>query len=57
MDHLAGNDYDEDAPERAEGAWGRVLMPGCPRMANTYFDAGEQRAAKVNDLFARIAPR
>ena len=26
-------------------------------MANTFFDPGEQRAAKVNDLFARIAPR
>ena len=26
-------------------------------MANTYFDPGEQRAAKVSDLFASIAPR
>jgi demethylmenaquinone methyltransferase/2-methoxy-6-polyprenyl-1,4-benzoquinol methylase len=26
-------------------------------MANTFFDPGEQRAAKVQDLFARIAPR
>ncbi|SRR5258706_2173362 len=26
-------------------------------MANTFFDSGEQRAAKVNDLFTRIAPR
>ena len=26
-------------------------------MVNTYFDPGEQRAAKVSDLFARIAPR
>jgi demethylmenaquinone methyltransferase/2-methoxy-6-polyprenyl-1,4-benzoquinol methylase len=26
-------------------------------MANTYFDPGEQRAAKVSDLFAGIAPR
>ena len=32
-------------------------MPACPRMANIYFDPGEQRANKVNDLFARIAPR
>lgn len=26
-------------------------------MANTYFDPGEQRAAKVHELFSRIAPR
>jgi len=26
-------------------------------MANTFFDPGDQRAAKVQDLFARIAPR
>jgi len=26
-------------------------------MANTYFDPGDQRAAKVHDLFSRIAPR
>jgi demethylmenaquinone methyltransferase/2-methoxy-6-polyprenyl-1,4-benzoquinol methylase len=26
-------------------------------MANTFFDPGEQRAAKVQELFARIAPR
>ena len=26
-------------------------------MANQYYDAGEQRAARVNDLFAAIAPR
>jgi demethylmenaquinone methyltransferase / 2-methoxy-6-polyprenyl-1,4-benzoquinol methylase len=26
-------------------------------MANTYFDPGDQRAAKVRDLFGRIAPR
>jgi demethylmenaquinone methyltransferase/2-methoxy-6-polyprenyl-1,4-benzoquinol methylase len=26
-------------------------------MANTFFDPGNQRAAKVQDLFARIAPR
>lgn len=26
-------------------------------MANTFFDPGDQRAAKVRDLFARIAPR
>jgi demethylmenaquinone methyltransferase/2-methoxy-6-polyprenyl-1,4-benzoquinol methylase len=26
-------------------------------MANTFFDPGEQRATKVGDLFARIAPR
>jgi demethylmenaquinone methyltransferase/2-methoxy-6-polyprenyl-1,4-benzoquinol methylase len=26
-------------------------------MANTFFDPGEQRAARVSDLFARIAPR
>ncbi len=26
-------------------------------MANTFYDSGEQRAAKVNDLFAKIAPR
>ena len=26
-------------------------------MANTFFDPGEQRAAKVHDLFSRIAPR
>src|SRR2546421_3950307 len=26
-------------------------------MANTFFNSGEQRAEKVNDLFARIAPR
>ena len=26
-------------------------------MANTFYDSGEQRAAKVNDLFTRIAPR
>src|SRR5262245_35515095 len=26
-------------------------------MANRYFEAGEQRAAKVNDLFAAVAPR
>ena len=26
-------------------------------MSNEYYDAGEQRAAKVNDLFARIARR
>src|ERR1039457_6996265 len=26
-------------------------------MANTFFDPGDQRAAKVNDLFARIAKR
>src|ERR1035437_8593466 len=26
-------------------------------MANTFFDAGDQRAAKVQELFARIAPR
>ena len=26
-------------------------------MANTYFDPGEQRAARVKDLFSRIAPR
>jgi len=26
-------------------------------MANAFFEPGEQRAAKVNDLFARIAPR
>lgn len=27
------------------------------RMSNKYFEPGEQRAAKVNDLFAAIAPR
>ena len=32
-------------------------MPVYPRMANTFFDPGEQRATKVGDLFARIAPR
>ena len=32
-------------------------MPSCLRMANTFFDPGQQRAAKVRDLFARIAPR
>src|SRR2546421_5083728 len=26
-------------------------------MANTFFNSGEQRAEKVNDLFTRIAPR
>ena len=26
-------------------------------MANTFFDPGEQRAAKVHELFSRIAPR
>ena len=26
-------------------------------MTNTFYDSGEQRAAKVNDLFTRIAPR
>jgi len=26
-------------------------------MANTFYDPGDQRAAKVGDLFARIAPR
>ncbi len=26
-------------------------------MANTFYDPGEQRAAKVHELFARIAPR
>jgi demethylmenaquinone methyltransferase/2-methoxy-6-polyprenyl-1,4-benzoquinol methylase len=26
-------------------------------MANTFFDPGDQRAAKVDDLFSRIAPR
>jgi demethylmenaquinone methyltransferase / 2-methoxy-6-polyprenyl-1,4-benzoquinol methylase len=26
-------------------------------VANTFFDAGDQRAAKVHDLFSRIAPR
>ena len=26
-------------------------------MANTFFDPGDQRAAKVHDLFSRIAPR
>jgi demethylmenaquinone methyltransferase / 2-methoxy-6-polyprenyl-1,4-benzoquinol methylase len=29
---------------------------GCP-MANRFFDPGDQRAAKVHDLFSRIAPR
>lgn len=28
-----------------------------PRMTNKYYAPGEQRAAKVNDLFATIAPR
>ena len=32
-------------------------MPACLRMATTFFDPGQQRAAKVRDLFARIAPR
>lgn len=32
-------------------------MPACPHMAKTYFDPGEQRAARVSELFARIAPR
>src|SRR5258706_14057242 len=26
-------------------------------MANTYFEPGEQRSARVKDLFSRIAPR
>ena len=26
-------------------------------MANTFFDPGDQRAAKVHELFSRIAPR
>ncbi len=28
-----------------------------PFMTNAFFDAGDQRAAKVSDLFSRIAPR
>jgi demethylmenaquinone methyltransferase/2-methoxy-6-polyprenyl-1,4-benzoquinol methylase len=57
MDNQAGIYYGEEALEIAEAVWGRVLMPACPRMANKYFDPGKQRAAKVNDLFTRIAPR
>ena len=30
---------------------------GSPRMANRFYDPGEQRSAKVRDLFAAIAPR
>ena len=33
------------------------LAQTCSPMANTFFDPGDQRAAKVHDLFSRIAPR
>src|SRR5262245_30744249 len=32
-------------------------MPAIPRMANEFYSPGEQRATKVNDLFATIATR
>jgi demethylmenaquinone methyltransferase/2-methoxy-6-polyprenyl-1,4-benzoquinol methylase len=33
------------------------MSRSCFRMANEFFEPGDQRAAKVNALFARIAPR
>lgn len=38
-------------------AFGLNSVPFLERMANKYFQPGEQRAAKVEDLFAAIAPR
>src|SRR5579862_719523 len=39
-------------------AYGQIfaILKGI-RMANEFYSPGEQRAAKVNELFARIAPR
>ena len=41
----------------AWAAVGAVLLWRGEVMPDTFFDSGEQRAAKVHDLFARIAPR
>jgi demethylmenaquinone methyltransferase/2-methoxy-6-polyprenyl-1,4-benzoquinol methylase len=44
-----------EALQSFELRWRFVLVSG--RMPNKYYDAGGQRAAKVGDLFATIAPR
>jgi demethylmenaquinone methyltransferase/2-methoxy-6-polyprenyl-1,4-benzoquinol methylase len=44
-----------DAPQSFELRWRVVLVSG--RMPNKYYEAGGQRAEKVGDLFATIAPR
>lgn len=44
-------------PEKIPVAWQPYLPQTCSPVANTFFDPGDQRAAKVHDLFARIAPR
>jgi len=44
-------------PEKIQVAQQSNLPQTCASMANTFFDPGDQRAAKVQDLFARIAPR
>src|ERR1019366_8392173 len=44
-------------PAKIRVACPPALPQTAPPMANTYFDPGEQRAAKVHELFSRIAPR
>src|ERR1017187_8749482 len=44
-------------PAKIRVACPSLLPQTSPPMANTYFDPGEQRAAKVHELFSRIAPR
>jgi len=43
-------------PKTSRG-WSVVLYPSASGMANKFYSPGDQRAAKVNDLFAAIAPR
>lgn len=38
-------------------SFSRRAKPYPPRVGNTYYAAGQTRAARVNDLFAAIAPR
>ena len=43
--------------EKIPVAWPQGLRQTGSPMANIFFDPGDQRAAKVRDLFSRIAPR
>jgi demethylmenaquinone methyltransferase/2-methoxy-6-polyprenyl-1,4-benzoquinol methylase len=44
-------------PQKIPVAWQPALPQTSSPMANTFFDPGDQRAAKVHELFSRIAPR
>ena len=46
-----------DAYQKIGVAWREAVAHTSLPMANTFFDPGERRAAKVHDLFSRIAPR